>query len=132
MRLLLLLLAGFAARAADYPAPKESDFVIHDFRFKSGETLPELKLHYTTLGSLNGDNAVLILHGKDAPVAKPDCVRATVQLLKLESEPFERIFEFRASSTFPATAKQANDIFAAYMDQIERVIEAVDKMVGSA
>src|SRR5688500_4927674 len=35
--------------------------------------------------------AVLILHGKDAPVAKPDCVRATVRLLGLDAEPFERI-----------------------------------------
>src|SRR6266487_736798 len=72
--------------------------------------------------------AVLILHGKEAPVAKPDCVRATVQLLKLESEPFERIFELRASAERPATEKEANDIFAVYMDQIERVIEAVDQM----
>src|SRR5205814_3212223 len=40
--------------------------------------------------------AVLVLHGKDAPVAKPECVRATAQLLNLEMYPFERIFEFRA------------------------------------
>src|SRR5438128_8222944 len=40
--------------------------------------------------------AVLILHGKEAPVAKPACVRATVQLLKLDGIPFERIFEFRS------------------------------------
>ncbi len=51
------------AAAADYPAPKESDFVVRDFQFKSGETLAELKLHCTTIGSLNGDNAVLIMHG---------------------------------------------------------------------
>jgi homoserine O-acetyltransferase len=37
--------------------------VIHNFRFKSGETLDEMKLHYSTLGTLRGDNAVLILHG---------------------------------------------------------------------
>src|SRR5438105_2651626 len=47
--------------------------------------------------------AVLILYGEEAPVAKPDCVRATVRLLKLESAPFERIFEFRASGDLPAT-----------------------------
>src|SRR6266852_126649 len=47
--------------------------------------------------------AVLILHGEDAPVAKPECVRALVQLLKLESDPFERIFSFRTSTTPPAT-----------------------------
>src|SRR2546425_68178 len=72
--------------------------------------------------------AVLILHGKEAPVPKPDCVRATVQLLKLDSEPFERIFEFRSSGNFPATEKEANEIFASYMDQVERVIEVVDQL----
>jgi len=47
----------------------ESNYVVHDFHFKSGETLPELRLHYTTLGAPRHDarghttNAVLILHG---------------------------------------------------------------------
>ncbi len=47
----------------------EGDFVLHDFRFASGETLPELKLHCTTLGAPSRDaagvvrNAVLVLHG---------------------------------------------------------------------
>ena len=59
--LLLLALAHLAG--ADYPNAKESDFVIRGFRFNSGETLPELRLHYRTLGTLDGDNAVLILHG---------------------------------------------------------------------
>src|SRR6266446_4128836 len=74
--------------------------------------------------------AVLLLHGKEAPVAKPDCVRATVQLLKLSPEPFERIFEFRASGNFPATEKQANEIFGAYLEQIGHVIEVVDELTG--
>src|SRR6267143_200694 len=72
--------------------------------------------------------AVLMLHGKEAPVAKPDCVRATAKLLHLESEPFERIFSFRAAGAFPATENEANEIFAAYMDQVERVIEVVDQL----
>src|ERR1700687_918713 len=47
----------------------EGDYVIHDFHFASGETLPELRLHYATLGNPRRDshgrisNAVLILHG---------------------------------------------------------------------
>src|SRR6476469_7212697 len=45
--------------------------------------------------------AVLLLHGKEAPVAKPDCVRATAELLRLDMEPFEKIFEFRANDTLP-------------------------------
>ena len=63
MRVISFLLFAAVAAAADYPAPRESDFTLHDFRFQSGQTLPELRLHSTTLGSLNGDNAVLILHG---------------------------------------------------------------------
>src|SRR4029077_3161701 len=48
---------------ADYPAPVEGDFLAKNFKFGSGEVLPELKLHYTTVGTLKGDNAVLIMHG---------------------------------------------------------------------
>lgn len=54
--------------ASAWPA-KESDFVVRDFRFRSGQTLPTLRIHYTTLGSphRNGageiDNAVMVLHG---------------------------------------------------------------------
>jgi predicted nucleotidyltransferase len=72
--------------------------------------------------------AVLLLHGKEAPVAKPECVRATARLLNLNPNPFERIFEFRAGGELPSSDKEANDIFADYMDQIEKVIEAVDEM----
>src|ERR1700756_1096262 len=55
--------------AADYPPPTEGDYVIRDFKFASGETLPELKIHYRTLGKIDKDatgkvtNAVLIMHG---------------------------------------------------------------------
>jgi homoserine O-acetyltransferase len=55
--------------AAAPAAPKEGDFVVHGFRFKSGEVLPELNLHYATLGAPARDpggkvtNAVMILHG---------------------------------------------------------------------
>jgi hypothetical protein len=72
--------------------------------------------------------AVLILHGKEAPVAKPDCVRATAQLLNLDSAVFEKIFAFRAAGDLPATETEANEIFGVYMDQIELVIENVDEM----
>ena len=57
--------------------------------------------------------AVLMLHGQEAPVSKPDCVRATAKLLRLEPAPFERIFEFRASDSLPTSEKQAHEIFAA-------------------
>lgn len=70
---------------------------------------------------------VLILHGKEAPVTKPDCVRATAQLLKLDREPFEKIFAMRATSEKPTTDQAAHELFAAYLLQVERVIEAVDE-----
>ena len=66
LRSLGLGLAGatmsLLAHGADYPAPKEGDFIARDFRFHSGEVLPEVKLHYTTLGDPKNE-AVLILHG---------------------------------------------------------------------
>ncbi len=67
--LLLALLPTCDAMAADYPAPVHGDFVLHDFRFASGEALPELKLHYFTVGTPTRDgqgritNAALLLHG---------------------------------------------------------------------
>jgi len=75
---------------------------------------------------------VLLLHGKEAPVAKPECVRATAKLLDLDIEPFERIFDFRASDRLPSTEKEANDLFGAYMLQIEQVVEAVDELNASS
>jgi len=56
---LLLAACGFAA---DYPGPVEGDYTIRDFKFHTGEVLPELHLHYTTLGAPSS-NAVLIMHG---------------------------------------------------------------------
>jgi homoserine O-acetyltransferase len=72
IRILLFLayaLAAIVASAADYPPPTEGDFTIRDFKFQSGETLPELRIHYRTLGKPEKDaqgkttNAVLIMHG---------------------------------------------------------------------
>lgn len=66
--LLALSLAGSAHAAINLPT-KEGDYVAKDFKFRSGETLPELRLHYTTIGELKRDangrasNAVLVLHG---------------------------------------------------------------------
>lgn len=57
------------ANAATYPAPVEGDYIIRNFKFTSGETLPELKLHYRTLGKPVKNrkgivtNAVWIGHG---------------------------------------------------------------------
>ena len=62
-----LLVAGVAPAPA-YPA-SEGDYLIRDFRFASGESLPELRIHYRTFGAPRTDshgvvrNAVLIMHG---------------------------------------------------------------------
>src|SRR5687767_4377998 len=68
-----LALAAFQPAAAQTPetkyATREGDYVAKDFRFGSGETLPDLRLHYTTLGEPRRDaqgrvtNAVMVLHG---------------------------------------------------------------------
>lgn len=76
--------------------------------------------------------AVLLLNGEEPPVAKPDCVRATVRRLKLAGEPFERIFALRTKDDLSLTDHEANELFAAYMAQIERVIEVVDRMDGES
>ena len=59
---LALLAASASLWAADFPAPKDGNWVIKNFRFASGEVLPELKVHYLTLGEPTGE-PVLILHG---------------------------------------------------------------------
>jgi homoserine O-acetyltransferase len=66
---MLLMALPCVAQQPISAAAKEGDFVIHNFQFHSGESLPELRLHYTTLGKPVKDaegrttNAVLILHG---------------------------------------------------------------------
>jgi homoserine O-acetyltransferase/O-succinyltransferase len=76
MRVVTLMLAALALACAPLASaqsvklsPAEGDYIAKDFKFRSGETLPELRLHYTTLGKPHRnakgeiDNAVLILHG---------------------------------------------------------------------
>ncbi|MFL6208423.1 MAG: hypothetical protein ACJ74W_06205 [Pyrinomonadaceae bacterium] len=71
---------------------------------------------------------VLLLNGTEPPVVKREVVRATVKQLKLDGVPFERIFELRETSVRPATDAEANELFAAYLAQVERVVAAVDRM----
>ncbi|KAK4901650.1 hypothetical protein LTR27_001422 [Elasticomyces elasticus] len=57
------------SNATSWPQPEEGDFIIKDFHFESGETLPELRIHYRTLGTIkkakdgHASNAILIMHG---------------------------------------------------------------------
>jgi len=65
----LLASADPATASAQYAAPEQRNFMLKDFRFRSGEILPELRIHYRTLGKPERDaggvvrNAVLIMHG---------------------------------------------------------------------
>ena len=58
----LVICSSLPALGANYPEPKQGDWVARDFRFHTGEVLPELKLHYRTIGAPTGE-PVLILHG---------------------------------------------------------------------
>ncbi len=60
--LALVLSVCASAHAQEAPAPKNGQWTVKDFRFHTGEVLPELKLGYTTLGDPAGE-PVLILHG---------------------------------------------------------------------
>lgn len=63
------LVASAQPSASTWPTPQEGDYTIHGFHFQSGETLPEVRIHYSTLGNPVKDkngrttNAILILHG---------------------------------------------------------------------
>lgn len=56
------VLMATAAVAADFPSPTEGDWTIRDFRFRSGQVLPELRIHFKTVGNPTGE-PVLVLHG---------------------------------------------------------------------
>jgi homoserine O-acetyltransferase/O-succinyltransferase len=67
--LVLLTLVWPGVAATQFAAPEQRDFILKNFKFRSGETLPELRLHYRTLGKPERDaagvvrNAVLVMHG---------------------------------------------------------------------
>jgi homoserine O-acetyltransferase len=64
----VLLSISTSAFAADYPAPKQGDWVAKDFKFHTGDVMPDLKLHYTTVGEPTGQ-PVLVLHGTGGSAA---------------------------------------------------------------
>jgi homoserine O-acetyltransferase len=63
-----LALTTVTALAADYPAPKQGEWIARDFKFHTGETMPELRLNYTTIGEPTGQ-PVLVLHGSGGSAA---------------------------------------------------------------
>lgn len=73
--------------------------------------------------------AVLILHGVEPPVTKPQILAATVKNLKIDGAPFQEILALRERGV-PADFNEiaANKLFSRYMQEIEHVIEAVDRV----
>jgi homoserine O-acetyltransferase len=61
-------MTSLTALAADYPAPKQGDFIAKNFKFHTGEIMAELKLHYATVGEPSGQ-PVLVLHGTGGSAA---------------------------------------------------------------
>lgn len=72
--------------------------------------------------------AALILHGEEPPITKAATVRAIVGLYKLDAFPFDEILDLGKKTTSTMTEDEANEVFSAYMAQIERVIQAVDRI----
>ena len=66
---IMLLTGVYCFGQNDFPAISEGDYQIKNFKFESGESLPIMNIHYTTLGKpikdKNGQvlNAILIMHG---------------------------------------------------------------------
>jgi homoserine O-acetyltransferase len=60
--LFLFVTFSFAGNAADYPAPKQGDWIARDFKFHTGEVMAELRLHYITIGKPDGI-PIVVLHG---------------------------------------------------------------------
>jgi homoserine O-acetyltransferase/O-succinyltransferase len=65
---IVLAIISTVALAADYPEPKQADWIARDFKFHTGEVMPELRLHYTTVGDPGGQ-PVLVLHGSGGSAA---------------------------------------------------------------
>ena len=74
--------------------------------------------------------AVLMLRGREVPVAKREAIHATANELGLDVTPFDRILGLSSSPKAKLNTAEANEIFGAYLEQLERVIDAVDQIPG--
>jgi predicted nucleotidyltransferase len=71
--------------------------------------------------------AFLTLQGQEPPVTKQETIDATTQLLGLDATPFAGILALHTDGA-TLTIDQSNSLFASYLAQIEKVIEAVDRI----
>ena len=91
-----LVLLSAVALAAEYPAPKQGDWVAHDFRFHTGEVMSEVRLHYTTMGDPSGI-PVVVLHGSGGSANNMLTAHWLVNYLALVSHSMRK----NISSLFP-------------------------------
>ncbi len=101
-----------------------------DYIHDSTSVEPLVNLMANSLTSFSAlFRAVLLLLGEEPPVIKEDIVAQTVEKLGIDQKPFDKIFEIRENENFESmTGKSANDLFADYLREIEKVIVAVDKL----
>jgi homoserine O-acetyltransferase len=100
--LLIILALASAAGAQSFPAPERHDFVVRNFRFQSGESLPEVRIHYRTIGTPARDakgritNGVMVLHGSSGDAGQVLAASFTEPLLSkggpLDARKFFLIF----------------------------------------
>ena len=71
--------------------------------------------------------AVLIMNGLEPPVTKQEVVSRAAETLNLDGTVFEKVFDLRDDKSAKVVGDvEANELFAAYMEQIEKVIDSVD------
>jgi predicted nucleotidyltransferase len=120
------------------------EYLRHQTEYELRSKLIQLRRHYIPasasaekLADLMSDSmssfvalfrAVLLLHGVESAVTKPEIVAATVKHLGIDGDVFERIIALRKKDAAKLDEVKANEIFTAYMEQIEIVIDAVDKI----
>jgi homoserine O-acetyltransferase/O-succinyltransferase len=127
---LLLIAAIDGLHVADSSAPAEGDYVVRDFKFRSGEILPELRLHYRTVGKLKKDaegkaqNAVLIMHGTTGSGAQFIRPEFAGELFG-KDQPLDRFFIVlpdgigHGKSSKPSDSLKAKFPRYGYMDMVE-------------
>ena len=117
----------------------------HQVEFELRSKLLRLRRHYIPastsadgLASLMADSlvsfialfrGVLMLKGATPPIGRHGALAMTVDTLGLDGKPLETIYNIRKNNlASPMDEVAANELFARYLEQIERVIDAVDKM----
>jgi hypothetical protein len=72
--------------------------------------------------------AVLILHGAPPPVSKRDAIHATARVLGLNVSPFDQILELTEQKQTRLTKSDTENLFGNYLEEIQKVIDAVDQI----